>query len=83
MSATVYQVSKAFMLDTLVRDLGGSQSVTSVSGVGDKAFASQVGLAAQFGNRLVEVGSPAVAGPPDAAEAGYIAVAKALIAGVH
>jgi hypothetical protein len=83
MSATVYQVSKAFTLDSLVQDLGGAQSVTPVSGLGDKAFASKVGVVAQFGSHLLEVGSAATGGAPDEANAGYVAVAKALIAAVH
>jgi hypothetical protein len=61
----------------------GSSVATPVSGVGETAYAAKLGVVAKAGPWMVEVGSPAVASAPDAAETGYIAVTKALIAALH
>jgi hypothetical protein len=83
LSVTIYGAPNRATLDTLVRDIGGAKSATSVTGVGDQAFASPVGLVAKFGSHLLEVGSPATTGSSTAVIPGYVAVAKAVIAAMH
>jgi hypothetical protein len=76
-SIAVYQSPSTETLDDVLTDLGGPGASHAVSGIGDKAYGSPVGVAAQFGNRYVEVGSPS----NDASnEAGYESLARAAIA---
>jgi hypothetical protein len=76
-SVAVYEAPDTENLSSLELDLGGSSLAKPVSGIGDRAFVSPVGVAAQFGNRFIEVGT---AGNSSANEPGYEALAKAAIA---
>jgi hypothetical protein len=79
LSVNVYEPSSSMTMDEMVLQIGGASTATSVSGVGDKAFVSPIGVVAQFGSRFVNVGAPVTVQAPTGPEAGYIAVAKALI----
>jgi hypothetical protein len=83
LSVTIYSAPNRSTLDALVFDIGGAKAAKSVTGVGDQAFASPVGLVAKFGVHLLEVGSPAAASSSSAVIPGYVAVAKAVIAAMH
>jgi hypothetical protein len=78
-SIAVYQAPNTENLNSLLLDLGGASNSKSVSGIGDKAYVSPVAVAAQFGSRLVEVGS---ANNSTSNEPGYEALAKAAIAAI-
>jgi hypothetical protein len=78
-SIAVYQAPNTENLNSLLLDLGGASNSKPVSGVGDKAYVSPVAVAAQFGSRLIEVGS---ANNSASNEAGYESLAKAAIAAV-
>jgi hypothetical protein len=78
-SIAVYEAPNTENLNSLLLDLGGASNSKSVSGIGDKAYVSPVALAAQFGNRLIEVGS---ANNSAGNEPGYESLAKAAIAAV-
>ena len=83
LSVTIYASPNRSTLDSLVFDIGGAKSATSVDGVGERAFASPVGLVAKFGAHLLEVASAATTGSTRAVIPGYVAAAKALIAAMH
>lgn len=76
-SVAIYEAPDTENLNSLLLDLGGASNSTAVSGIGDKAYVSSVAVAAQFGNRLIEVGS---ANNSVSNEPGYEALAKATIA---
>jgi hypothetical protein len=76
-SVDIYEAPNTENLSSLELDLGGSSLAKPFSGIGDKAFVSPVGVAAQFGNRFIEVGT---AGNSAANEPGYESLAKAAIA---
>ena len=76
-SVEIYEAPDTENLSSLELDLGGSSLAKPVSGIGDKAFVSPVGVAAQFGQRYIEVGT---AGNSAANEPGYEGLAKAAIA---
>jgi hypothetical protein len=78
-SIAVYEAPNTENLNSLLLDLGGASNSKSVSGIGDKAYVSPVAVAAQFGSRLIEVGS---ANNSASNEPGYEALAKATIAAV-
>jgi hypothetical protein len=78
-SIAVYQAPNTENLNSLLLDLGGASNSKSVSGVGDKAYVSPVAVAAQFGSRLIEVGS---ANNSASNEPGYESLAKAMIAAI-
>jgi hypothetical protein len=78
-SIAIYQAPNTENLNSLLLDLGGASNSKSVSGIGDKAYVSPVAVAAQFGSRLIEVGS---ANNSASNEAGYESLAKAAIAAV-
>jgi hypothetical protein len=78
-SITVYQPGATESFSDLTRDLGGASAVTAVSGIGDKAVISGVGVVAVFGKNMIEVGYPTTPDDPDRKDA-YIAIAKAAIA---
>lgn len=73
---TVYQPDSGVTMQALNEQLSGAGKVTSVSGVGDKAISSVGGVAAQVGDRYINV-----FGAKDAA--GNIAIAKAVAAALH
>jgi len=83
LSVTIYSSPNRSTLDSLMVDIGGAKSATAVKDVGDQAFASPVGLVAKFHDDLLEVASPATTGSSKAVIAGYVAVAKAVIAAMH
>ena len=76
-SIAVYQSPSTLTLDDLLVDLGGANNAQPVSGIGDQAYVSPVGVIAQFGQRAIEVGS---ANNSASNEAGYESLAKATIA---
>jgi predicted small secreted protein len=78
-SIAVYQAPNTENLNSLLLDLGGSSNSKSVTGIGDKAYVSPVAVAAQFGSRLIEVGS---ANNSASNESGYESLAKAAIAAI-
>jgi hypothetical protein len=78
-SIAVYEAPDTENLNSLLLDLGGASNSKAVSGIGDKAYVSPVAVAAQFGNRFIEVGS---ANNSASNEAGYEALAKATIAAI-
>jgi hypothetical protein len=78
-SIAIYEAPDTENLNSLLLDLGGASNSKPVSGIGDKAYVSPVAVAAQFGSRLIEVGS---ANNSASNEPGYEALAKATIAAV-
>jgi hypothetical protein len=80
-SITIYEPSSGENFGDLTGDLGGASAVTSLSGVGDKAVISGVGVAAMFGKEMIEVGYPTTPDNTEHKDA-YIGIAKAAIAAV-
>jgi hypothetical protein len=78
-SIAVYEAPDTENLNSLLLDLGGASNSKPVTGIGDKAYVSPVAVAAQFGSRLIEVGS---ANNSASNEPGYEALAKAAIAAI-
>lgn len=80
-SVAIYEPASGESFNDLTGDLGGASAVTSVSGVGDKAVISGVGVAAMFGKDMIEVAYPTTPDNADKKDA-YIAIAKAAIKAV-
>jgi hypothetical protein len=80
-SVAIYEPASGENLGDLTGDLGGASAVTSLSGVGDRAVISGVGVAAVFGKDMIEVAYPTTPDNTDKKDA-YIAIAKAAIAAV-
>jgi hypothetical protein len=80
-SIAIYEPASGKNFGDLTGDLGGASSVTSLSGVGDKAVISGVGVAAMFGTNMIEVAYPTTPDNTDKKDA-YVAIAKAAIAAV-
>lgn len=75
-TVAVYQSPSRVTFDEVLIDLGGAGNAQPVSGIGDKAYVSPVGVGAQFGNRYLVVGSP---NNSASNETGYQTLAKAAI----
>jgi hypothetical protein len=81
LSVAIYEpTSTSADMNDLILTIGGASTAKAVSGVGDEAFESPIGVVAKFGNRFVDVGAPVTVFAPTGPEVGYVAVAKALIA---
>ncbi len=77
----VYQPTSGVNLQMMSSVLGDSGDVTQVTGVGDKAIVGQIELDVQTGERLVAVEGAGGKLSGDYTKA--VAVAKAVIAGLH
>jgi hypothetical protein len=77
----VYQPGSGVTWQTMTTVLKGTGTVTSVSGVGDKAMAGAVELDAQAGSRLVAI--QGAGGTLTGDYSAAAAIAKAVIAALH